>query len=68
MLPFADGQEVVVRVVSVPTAAHHTIDNPKNISFLEHIAKNVGIRASRGEFVAVTNPDILLRSCTCMLA
>ena len=40
----------------VPTEAHASIHNPNNISFLEHIAKNVGIRAARGEYILVTNP------------
>ena len=52
--------EVAVRIVSVPPAVHQAIHNPNNISFLEHIAKNVGIRAARGEFLLVTNPDILM--------
>jgi len=52
--------EAVVRVVTVPPAAHGSIRNPNNITFLEHIAKNVGIRAARGQYILVTNPDILL--------
>lgn len=52
--------EVAVRMASVPESVHQAIHNPSNISFFEHIAKNVGIRAARGQFVLVTNPDILL--------
>ncbi len=47
---------MAVRVAIVPTEAHASIHNPNNISFLEHIAKNVGIRAARGEYILVTNP------------
>lgn len=53
-------KEVAVRMASVPESVHQAIHNPSNISFFEHIAKNVGIRAARGQFVLVTNPDILL--------
>ncbi len=53
-------REVAVRVASVPAGVHQSIYNPNNISFLEHIAKNVGIRAARGKYIVVTNPDILL--------
>jgi hypothetical protein len=34
----------------------------KSISFLEYIAKNIGIRRARGKFVLSTNPDDLLPS------
>ncbi len=47
---------MAVRVVIVPQKAHASIHNPNNISFLEHIAKNVGIRAARGEYILVKNP------------
>jgi len=53
-------REVAVRVASVPARVHQSIYNPNNISFLEHIAKNVGIRAARGSHIVVTNPDVLL--------
>ena len=53
-------QELRVRSVYVPPGVHARLTNPNKLSFFEHIAKNVGLRAARGEYVLVTNPDILL--------
>jgi hypothetical protein len=51
-----------VRYVIVPEAAHARVvlRLGKPISFLEYIAKNIGVRRAKGKFVLVTNPDDLL--------
>lgn len=46
-----------VRFVTVPADVHETIGARHPV--LEFHGKNVGIRRSRGQFVLVTNPDIL---------
>jgi hypothetical protein len=51
-----------VRFVIVPPESHSHLLRRLNasISFPEYIAKNIGIRRSRGKFVLTTNPDDLL--------
>lgn len=46
-----------VRVVTVPAETHNSL-NPHS-PVLEFHGKNVGIRRANGEFVLVTNPDII---------
>jgi len=46
-----------VRIVTVPADVHDAIGAANPV--LEFFGKNVGIRHSTGEFVLVTNPDIL---------
>lgn len=46
-----------LRIITVPPEIHDTIGHPSPV--LEFYGKNVGIRRARGEFVLVTNPDIL---------
>jgi hypothetical protein len=50
-------QHLSVRVITVPPDLHDTVGGSSPV--LEFHAKNVGIRRARGEFVLVTNPDIL---------
>jgi hypothetical protein len=50
-------QHLSVRVITVPPHLHDTVGGASPV--LEFHAKNVGIRRARGEFVLVTNPDIL---------
>ena len=50
-------QHLSVRVITVPPDLHDTVSSTSPV--LEFHAKNVGIRRARGEFVLVTNPDIL---------
>jgi hypothetical protein len=49
----------LVRIVEVPAACHAGLPNAEKMPIFEYIAKNVGIRRARGEFVLVTNPDII---------
>jgi hypothetical protein len=50
-------EHLAVRVITVPPDLHDTVSGASPV--LEFHAKNVGIRRARGEFVLVTNPDIL---------
>ena len=46
-----------VRFVEVPPEVHERLPNGDVMPIFEFIAKNVGIRRARGEFVLATNPD-----------
>jgi hypothetical protein len=48
-----------VRFIEAPPEAHGAIRNSDTIPLFQMIAKNVGIRRARGEFVVATNPDVL---------
>ena len=50
-------KNLAVRVITAPAKLHDTFESSQ--SFLEFHGKNVGVRRARGEFVLVTNPDIL---------
>lgn len=48
-----------VRIIEVPPHLHATYANSDRLRLFQMIAKNVGIRRARGEFVLATNCDIL---------
>jgi hypothetical protein len=48
-----------VRFIEVPLELHQTLNNHDKLPLFQMIAKNVGIRRARGEFVLATNPDLL---------
>jgi hypothetical protein len=48
-----------VRIVTVPGDYHHRLPNSEKMPLFEWIGKNVGVRRASGEFVLVTNPDII---------
>lgn len=48
-----------VRIIEVPNALHRRLANSDRIALFEYIAKNVGIRRAKGQYVLATNPDIL---------
>ena len=48
-----------VRFIEVPQAAHCSIRNSDVIPLFQMIAKNVGIRRAKGDFIIATNPDLL---------
>lgn len=56
--------ESKVRYIVVPPETHIQLRMRlnKSISFLEYIAKNIGIVRSKGKFVLTTNPDDLIPS------
>ena len=49
-----------IRIVQVPSHLHQTLKASDALPLFQMIAKNVGIRRARGEFVLSTNIDILL--------
>ena len=48
-----------VRVVQVPPELHSRLEHADRLPLFQMIAKNVGIRRARGEFVLATNIDLL---------
>jgi len=48
-----------IRIIQVSKELHHTLDCSENLPLFQMIAKNVGIRRARGEYVLATNIDIL---------
>lgn len=48
-----------IRVIEVPPKIHRNLDEAK-IPFYQMIAKNVGIRRAKGEFILASNIDIFL--------
>lgn len=48
-----------VRFIEVPNEVHRKLPNSDKMPIFEYIAKNVGIRGAKGEFVLATNPDLL---------
>ncbi|WKZ27336.1 MAG: hypothetical protein QY311_01080 [Candidatus Paceibacterota bacterium] len=48
-----------LRFISIPAEFHARVSNGGKNPFPEYIAKNIGIRRARGEYVASVNPDII---------
>ncbi len=48
-----------VRVIEVPAEVHRRYGHAEALALYQMIAKNVGIRRARGQFVLATNMDIL---------
>ncbi len=48
-----------VRILTVPPKLHRRFDNANTLPLHQMIAKNVGIRRARGDFVVATNIDVL---------
>ena len=48
-----------VRIIRVAEELHRTFPGSDKLQVLEFIAKNVGVRRAAGEYILVTNPDIL---------
>ena len=51
-----------VRVITVPPAVHKRYRHAESLGLYQMIAKNVGIRRARGQFILATNIDILFSS------
>ena len=51
-----------VRIIEVPGEIHRRLPNSDRMPMFEYIAKNVGIRRARGEYVLATNCDLLFSS------
>ena len=48
-----------VRIIRVSKELHHTLNCSENLPLFQMIAKNVGIRRARGEYVLASNIDII---------
>jgi len=55
----ADNRHCQVRVITVPASVHRRYRHADALGLYQMIAKNVGIRRARGQFVLATNIDIL---------
>jgi len=49
-----------IRFLEVPNKIHNTLERSNKIPLFEYIGKNVGIRQARGEFILITNPDMII--------
>jgi len=49
----------VVRIIEVPEKMHRRFKHSEKLPLFQMIAKNVGIRRARGQFVLATNIDVL---------
>ena len=52
-----------VRIISINDENHNNYikaNSMKNVTFLKNLARNVGIKRAKGDFISVVNPDILL--------
>lgn len=49
-----------IRYIVVPRSFHLQFSTNTKIPLLEYIAKNIGIRRSRGEYILVGNPDVII--------
>jgi hypothetical protein len=47
------------RVITVPAVLHNRVKYADKLPFFQMIAKNVGIRRARGDFILATNIDII---------
>ena len=48
-----------IKIITVPTEYHRSLSYSKELPLFQMIAKNVGIRRARGEFVLATNIDVI---------
>ncbi|HYD91005.1 MAG TPA: hypothetical protein VEA37_05890, partial [Flavobacterium sp.] len=53
------GDKLVIRYIIVPNEIHQTYHRGNVIPLYQMIAKNVGIRRAKGEFILCTNIDLL---------
>jgi len=60
LLRLPDARWCTYRFVEVPPAAHAGLRHADVLPLFQMIAKNVGIRRARGQFILATNIDIIL--------
>ena len=61
-IQFPKSNFVKFRIVTVPNSFHEKISDEKirkKVPLYEYVAKNIGIRRARGEFIVSGNPDVL---------
>ena len=57
--PEVESSTIPIRFIEVPPEAHSALRNSDVLPLFQMIAKNVGIRRARGQYVLSTNQDIL---------
>jgi hypothetical protein len=50
--------DVELRFIEVPAEIHDRLPNAVHIPIFEYVAKNVGLRRARGQYLVATNPDL----------
>lgn len=48
-----------IRVIEVPEEIHRQLPDSERMPLFEFVGKNVGVRRAQGDYILVTNPDIL---------
>lgn len=48
-----------IRIIKVPAVLHKQLPGSDKLPLFEYIGKNTGIRRARGEYILITNPDII---------
>lgn len=51
-----------IRIIEVPPKIHRRYKHSKNLPLFQMVAKNVGVRRSKGQYILVTNADIVFSS------
>jgi hypothetical protein len=51
---------VPIRIITVSRELHATVEAGTGQTFFEFLAKNVGARRARGDFILITNGDVIL--------
>lgn len=55
----SERKHLKIRFIEVSRKIHKSLENSNKIPLFEYVGKNVGIRKARGEFILITNPDII---------
>lgn len=58
-------ERMPTKIITVSKELHDRYYNPGNFSFLEYMAKNVGIRRASGQIVLATNADVIFSAGIC---
>jgi hypothetical protein len=51
--------DTIIRIIQVPPVVHNTLANDCKLPLFQMIAKNVGIKRAKGDFILATNIDVL---------
>lgn len=63
LISFPASTCVSFRIITIPPAFHESISDEtirKKLPMYEYLAKNMGIRRAKGEYILAANPDILI--------
>ena len=61
-IKWPDTKFCTIRIITVPKSVHETLENEDirdTVPLYEYIAKNVGIRRAKGEYICALNSDIM---------